>query len=173
MGERAGDFKRQLAYAEQRCLYDYWRSKCRPGVLPHRKDVHPREIIQLLPFITLTDVMRENQHHAFRVRLAGTGLRTIFDTEITGCLLDDLPFGPARSTWLNVHEKIVEDRTPLCGVTPLIWHGADSNRQSALAQFWIKFPLIDENNDVSTILAYDVFTPISDLSPELKISTRN
>jgi hypothetical protein len=169
MGERAKDFKQQLAYEEQRSLYDYWRSKCRPGVLPTRRDLHPRGMIKLLPFITLTDVSHDNERPAFRVRLAGTGLRTILDTEMTGQTLESLPLGHTLSHWTSVHEKIVAERTPLCGVMPLVWHGKDTHHLSSFAHFWVKFPLVDESGAISTILAYDIFTPLSDLSPGLKL----
>jgi hypothetical protein len=171
MGESAEPFKHQLAYDEQRSLYDYWRSKCRPGVLPMRHDLHPKDMIQLLPFITLTDVSSKEHQHIFRVRLAGTGLRSILDTEITGQRLDDLPFGKALSHWQSIHEQIVTERKPMCGVMPFIWHGRGRNIRSALAQFWVKFPLQSENGVVSSILAYDIFTPLENLSSGLTLNS--
>ncbi len=168
MGERAEPFKQQLAYDAQRSLYDYWRSKCAPGKLPTRQDLHPRDMVQFLPFITLTDVAQKHTHITFRVRLAGTGLRSVLHREITGCTLDELPIGrQARDKWRQIHERIVAERTPLCGVTPLMWEKADNTGQTALAQFWLKFPLAGENGKVCSILAYDIFTPLADLSPGL------
>jgi len=168
MGERAEPFKQQLAYDAQRSLYDYWRSKCAPGQLPTRQDLHPRDMIQFLPFITLTDVAQNRAHITFRVRLAGTGLRAVLHQEITGRTLDELPFGrQAHAQWRQIHERIVAERTPLCGVTPLLWDKADSTGNASLAQFWVKFPLVGESGKVCAILAYDIFTPLADLSPGL------
>jgi hypothetical protein len=169
MGQRAEPFKQQLAYDEQRSLYDYWRSKCRPERLPTRHDLHPRDMVQFLPFITLTDVARKHAHFTFRVRLAGTGLRRVLDQEITGCTLDELPFGgQVRDQWRQIHERVVAERSPLCGVTPLVCNKAGMQDHAALAQFWVKFPLAGENGKVCAILAYDIFTPLTDLSPGLK-----
>ncbi len=173
MGKRIEPFKHQLEFDEQRSLYDYWRSKCRPGVLPGRGDLHPRDMIQLLPFITLTDVVQNDARRSYRIRLAGTGLRTVLETEITGKTLDDLPFGLALPHWRQVHDNVVEDRKPLCGVTPLIWHKGGKQALCSLAQFWVKFPLANENGTVSAILAYDIFMPLADLSPGLQLHTFN
>ncbi len=173
MGERTEPFKHQLEFDEQRSLYDYWRSKCRPGILPSRQALHPRDMIKFLPYITLTDVIQNDTARSFKIRLAGTGLRSVLETEITGKALDDLPFGQALPHWKQVHEKLVDDRKPLCGVTPLVWHGGDYQVLSTLAQYWLKFPLVDNNGDVSTILAYDIFTPLADLSPGLNLRTAN
>ena len=172
MGERAEPFKQQLAYDAQRSLYDYWRSKCSPGKLPSRHDLHPRDMVQFLPFITLTDVAQARARICFRVRLAGTGLRSVLHQEITGCTLDELPFGrQARAQWRQVHERIVADRTPLCGVTPLVWERSGRAEIASLAQFWLKFPLVGEDGKVCAILAYDIFTPLADLSPGLTLRT--
>ncbi len=169
MGEYEKPFKQELVFDEQRNLYDYWRSKCRPGILPNRNDVHPRDIIRYLPFITLTDVIGDEIRPDFRVRLAGTGLRTVLDKEITGHRLSELPFGNALPLWRNVHERIVSERKPLCGATPFIWAGCAPNKVAALAQYWVKFPLADKNGTVSSIFAYDIFMPLADLSPELNL----
>ncbi len=168
MGQRIDLFKQQLAFDDQRSLYDYWYSKCRPGALPGRRDLHPRDLIRFLPFITLVDVEQGAQKRAFKVRLAGTGLRNVLDTEITGRALDELPLGNALSHWRQIHDRLVDEGKPLCGVSPLIWHGGRGQASTALAQVWVKFPLAETEAKVSTILAYDIFMPACDLSPALQ-----
>jgi hypothetical protein len=74
----------QLVIPEQRQLYDYWTDRSRNRPMPERKDISPADIPRLLPWISLIDV--EKSPRRYRVRLAGTRLREVYDREsvITG-----------------------------------------------------------------------------------------
>lgn len=71
----------------------YWHSKCPPSetgeAFPRRKDIHPDEILQLLPSIFIVDVLRCGGELDFRFRLVGTKIVTI-EGEHTGQRISDL-----------------------------------------------------------------------------------
>lgn len=71
----------------------YWRSKC-PLVesgqtFPRRGDIHPEEIVHLLPYIFMLDVLRGDEELDFRFRLVGTAIVEI-EGEHTGLRLSGM-----------------------------------------------------------------------------------
>lgn len=138
-------FRAQLVIPEQRDVYDYWL-QCRDGdALPARDDLNPAALKKHLSFISLIDVERDPQR--FRVRLAGTGLRDIFGSELTGSYLEDDTHIDVKS--LN---RMLERGRPAQGVRPVELPDRDH-----LIQFWLKLPLAQDGKTINMILGYDVF----------------
>src|SRR5882672_1939329 len=72
-----------------RTFFDYWRSKAVGGKLPGRQHIDPLEMRTFLPNLGLVDVVREGPRTRFRVRLFGTGLFPLWQTDLTGRWLDE------------------------------------------------------------------------------------
>ena len=142
----------QFVTDEQRRLYEYWRTRRAAPALPARGDIDPRDFKDILGFISLVDVI-ENEPR-YRVRLAGTRLRDIYDQDITGKALDDLPWGAQKDYWRQAHDAVVARRRPVCGSAPMNWPGREH-----LTQSWIKMPLSEDGQRVSMILSFDTFAP--------------
>src|ERR1700758_816686 len=70
-------------------LYDYWLDKCRPNRIPSRADIHPEEIVALLPYVMLLDVTREQGIYRFKVHLIGTHMIDVFGFNPTGKYVDE------------------------------------------------------------------------------------
>lgn len=152
-------FRAQLVIAEQRQLYDYWLERAGTRAMPDRRDIAPAHFPRLLPFISLIEVEASNRR--YRVRLAGTRLRDIFDREITGLYLEDLDLGASRDYWQAAYSRIVEDGKPAQGVIrgPCL-------HQEHLVQFWLRLPLSANGRKASMILSYDAFLPASDMAAD-------
>jgi hypothetical protein len=62
-----------LASCDERIkeCYFLWRGKCSGGRLPARRDINPKEMVDLLPNIMLIEVVRPGPR--FRYALVGTG----------------------------------------------------------------------------------------------------
>lgn len=67
----------------------YWRSKCPAVGFPRRRDITPDEIVPLLPYVFMLDVLRDGPAADFRFRLVGTAIVDI-EGEHTGRLLSDM-----------------------------------------------------------------------------------
>ena len=152
--------RHQMVLPEQQAVYDYWRSKCRAGHLPSRQDIDPMEIREHLPMISLIEVQKSTPHQRFQCRLAGTGFWDLFEDEIQGRYVDELPFsGDRHQYWNRVLTQVAHNRRPTAGVTrpgtPLGSH---------LAQFWIRLPLSRNGKDVHLILGYDHLVKMSDVA---------
>ncbi len=63
--------------------------------------------------MSLIDIEAESR---YRVRLAGTALRDIYDREITGLYIDDIEFGRARDYWAASYARVAETGRPAQGV---------------------------------------------------------
>ena len=76
-----------------RAFLAYWHGKCPPeagGGYPRRADVVPEEILKLLPYIFMLDVLKDEQGSLdFRFRLVGTAIMEI-EGEHTGKLLSGM-----------------------------------------------------------------------------------
>lgn len=155
--QRHAAFRAQLVIAEQRQLYDYWLERAGDRPMPDRRDISPAHFPRLLPFISLIEVERPSGR--YRIRLAGTRLREIYDRETTGLYLEDLDWGDNRDYWQAAYARIVKDAKPAQGVI----RGPCLN-QEHLVQFWLRLPLSHGDRSAGMILSYDAFLPASDMA---------
>ncbi len=160
--------RHQMVLPEQQAIYDYWRSCCRQGALPARKDLDPAEFIEYLPHISLTEVRKDSSHLRFQYRLAGTGFWKFFGQEIQGAYIDELPIGDRRDYWERVLKQVTLRRRPTAGVTR-----PGTPQGGHLAQFWIRLPLSENGHDVNLILGYDHFVKLSKLDKTTKDHDNN
>lgn len=160
--QAGSNLNQQIVLPLQQVLYDYWRSKCADGRLPSRSDIDPEHIKDHLPTISLTAICRKHNRPRYQCRLAGTGFWDLFEEEIQGRYIDELPLGDRADYWQRVLTQVASKRKPTAGVTrPGTPYG------SHLAQFWIRLPLAENGTDVNLILGYDQLVKISDL-PRVK-----
>ena len=145
-------FRAQLVVPEQRQLYDYWVGRTEGRSMPARADISPADFPSLLPLISLIDV--EHETHRFRVRLAGTRLREVFDREITGAYLEDLDWGDMTEYWLSAYNRVVQACKPAQGMVR-----GPRKAKDHLVQFWLRLPLSNDGERVTMILCYDAFVP--------------
>jgi len=67
----------------------YWHGKCPDGGFPTRADIAPAEILKLLPYIFMLDVLEAGAGLDFRFRLVGTAIMQM-EGEHTGKLLSEM-----------------------------------------------------------------------------------
>ena len=154
--------RHQMILPEQQRFYDYWRSKCRGGAFPSRHDILPEDIVGQLTMTSLLDVENNNPEHKrlrrFKYRLAGTGFWNLYQDEIQGQYVDELPLGDRCAYWDRILGQVVDKRRPFAGVTR-----PGTPTGSHLAQFWIRLPLSDNGKDIDLILGYDHLVKLSDV----------
>jgi hypothetical protein len=159
--------RHQMILPEQQSLYDYWRSKCRAGKLPSRYDIDPGEIRAQLPMISLVETCTMHKRRRYKYRLAGTGFWELFESEITGKYIDELPIGCRADYWHRVLNRIVDHRRPSAGVTR-----PGTPLRSHLAQFWIRLPLSEDGENISTVLGFDHLVNMSALEQMQAVEQR-
>jgi len=150
--------RHQMVLPQQQKIYDYWRSKCRSGAFPSRRDIHPEALSDLLPMTCLIEPSQETGRTRYRYRLAGTGFYNLYNDEITGCYIDELPLGDRQAYWDRILGSILRKRRPTAGVTR-----PGTPNKSHLAQFWIRLPLSENGHDINMILGYDHLVKLSDV----------
>lgn len=148
-------FRAQLVDPGQRQLFDYWSSLTKDNCLPSRGDISPKDFINLLPKISLIEI--EPQTSRYKVRLAGTSYRDIYDREITGAYLEEFEWGEKENYWLTSYAR-VEEGEPVNGVLP-----CPQENQNHVLQYWLRLPLSDEKGRVNMILSYDHFTNVEEV----------
>jgi hypothetical protein len=158
-GTGAQAFRAQLIVPEQRQLYDYWLEVAGSNAIPGRADINPSSVPRLLPGISLVDV--HSDYGKCRVRLAGTRLRDIFDREVTGMLVAELPCGNKTEYWQAAYQRTIELAQPTQGVI----RGPIVNKEHVV-QYWLKLPLRTTSEQVGMVLCYDHFVPASEIMNE-------
>ncbi len=103
----------------------------------------------LLPTVSLIDVLKAEDLD-YRVRLAGTGLYSVYGGEITGRRLSEVYASSAADYWRSELAQVVQRRRPAVGVHNLSWRGSPH-----LSLVWIRLPLAANGDDVDMILGYD------------------
>lgn len=92
-------------------LYQYWLARCDGRKAPARADIDPVDIPRLLPYITLTEVVREGPR--FRYRLAGTKVEERFGCSLTNCFIDELMRGDYLTYVQDLYKQLLESFAPL------------------------------------------------------------
>jgi hypothetical protein len=152
-------FRAQLIVPEQRQLYDYWLEMAGTNAIPGRADINPSRVPRLLPGISLVDVHADFQK--CRVRLAGTRLRDIYDIEVTGLLVAELPCANKVDYWQAAYRRTIEHALPTQGVV----RGPIVNKEHVV-QYWLKLPLRTTSDEVGMVLCYDHFVAASEIMHE-------
>lgn len=147
-------FRAQLILREQRDLYGYWRSCAQSKPIPSRYDIDPVDIPHLLPRLSLLDAGEDLD--ALKYRLAGTRVREIYGTEITGRAVFDSGLQHKRDYWVSVYRKVMGEQTPMQGAV----RGPVSGRDHLLL-VWMRLPLSGLSGSVERVLGYDAALPVS------------
>jgi len=153
--------RHQIIMPQQQKFYDYWRSKCREGHFPSRHDILPEDICAQLP---MTSIMERVEGEAdgerrYRHRLAGTGYWNLYEGEIQGRHVDELPIGCRVDYWHRVLDKVIDTRKPYVGVTR-----PNTPNGSHLAMFWVRLPLSENGTDIDMILGFDHLVKMSEVA---------
>jgi hypothetical protein len=149
-------FRAQLVVPEQRQLYDYWLEMAGDKAMPSRSNISPARLPRLLPAISLIDVKDTVENCC--VRLAGTRLRELYDREITGLKVTDIPCASKKDYWLAAYRHTIEQATPTQGVVrgPMV-------HKEHVVQYWLKLPLRTDGDKVGMLLCYDHFMLASEI----------
>lgn len=147
-------FRAQLILREQRELYDYWRASALSRPIPSRYDIDPVAIPHLLPGLSLLDT--GDDFDSLRYRLAGTRVREIYGTEITGRAVFDIGFNEKHDYWRSVYRQVIEAKLPMQGAV----RGPAAGREH-LHLFWLRLPLSGPSGAVERVLGYDAALPSS------------
>jgi hypothetical protein len=92
--------------------HDFWRSLRRENGLPHRKDMNPSEIPELLPWINLVDVVWQGDSRRYRHRLLGTELVNYFRADVTGMWFDEVYTPVHLKQQLPAYDRAAIDAVP-------------------------------------------------------------
>jgi hypothetical protein len=129
-------------------IFTYWASRREGDRLPGRLSIHPSHFKRHLPTVSLIDV--KSNPRDYSLRLAGTGLYSVYGREITGRSLGEVYNAAAADYWREELDKIVENRRPGVGVHNFAWRGAGH-----MSILWLRLPLATNGVDVDMILGYD------------------
>jgi hypothetical protein len=106
-----------------RGVASYWRGKLRQDRLPGRHDIDPIEIPQFLSHLYLIEIERDPER--FRHRLIGTQIAEWAGRDATGTYVDELDYGPHRSTMIAEYREVAARGLPRCDDLEARWPNPD------------------------------------------------
>lgn len=94
-------------------LADYLAAKAPPGKLPGRQHIDPSDIVDLLPYVMLIDVVPQAAGEPrYRIRLMGAEVAAIQGADETGKFVDDVLTGPEGAAVVHRYGEILRTRQP-------------------------------------------------------------
>lgn len=92
---------------------DYLAARAPSGKLPSRKDIDPAQLVDLLPWMLLVDVVRQPRGDPrYRVRLMGTEVVAIQGADGTGKFADEILTGADGAEVIRRYGEILETHAP-------------------------------------------------------------
>src|ERR1700685_3829802 len=104
-------------------VFDYWNDRVLGGILrywldirgprtmPARRDLEPRRIQRLLPYVQIINVVDHGKR--FQHRLVGTKLVDMFGREFTNKYLDELLTGDRYKLMADLFEDVCRIKRPI------------------------------------------------------------
>lgn len=126
-----------------RDIYQYWLVMKGNQTFPNRSDLHPTDIISLLPYISLIDVDYTTQR--YKMRLVGTETVKALGKDITGKYLDEVP--EIEKHLKERYEWIVKEKRPYFVSGKLRW-----STKSFLNFSSVGLPLSNTGKNVDIIM---------------------
>ena len=128
-------------------LLEYWRTKCAGEDVPDRRQIHPRDVKDFLPHLSIV----EARETGLVFRMTGSSLRDILGGEFRGRPLTEL--GTTPTAWTTAILTSLTDGVPTHGV-----HALSSSR----AHIWMRLPLQDTRGRRSLVLCFDHIRRLDD-----------
>jgi hypothetical protein len=91
-------------------LLAYWSRKKGSRIAPARAEINPEEIVGLLPFVMLIDLVGPEKR--LRYRLIGTELDRLFGRSMTGQFLDEVDYNGLQALVVADYTKVALDAEP-------------------------------------------------------------
>ena len=124
----------------------YWHEKCPEDGFPSRADISPTDMVRLLPYIFMLDVLEQEGELDFRFRLVGTAIMRV-EGEHTGKLLSEM--FPNREAYSVLWQQYRDAATGKVWVRheTLRWQGRDHIDYEVILA-----PLQDETGRVTMLI---------------------
>ena len=131
-----------------RRLAEYLAAQAPPGKLPGRQHLTPEDIPEILPYITLCDVVpQENGGRRYRVRLAGTHVVELLGTDPTGKFIDEVLPPKMCAEIIKRYDEVVRTKQPSYQTGELKNAGREHVRFERAA-----FPLARDGENVDMLI---------------------
>jgi len=140
----------------------YW-NECRDSrAAPRREDIDPLDIPDLLPTMTLIDVLWEPMR--FRYRLIGTAVTEYFGRDSTGRFVDEGIYGDDAPAVFATFARLATEARPFHRILRLNYVDRGWVRMEG-----IELPLVDDDGRVNMIVCCNTFVATTDTSGPRRI----
>lgn len=135
-------------------LHQYWSAKCAGNKAPRRADIDPVDIPDLLPHVSLIEVLEDGER--YRIRLAGTKVEERFGCSLTNRIVDEVMHGPYLDYLQGLYQRLLRDFAPLYSESSF---EPDSTKKLRVKRLML--PLSNDQETVNMILTGLIYVPSS------------
>lgn len=125
--------------------YEYWQSKCGTRPMPRRSDIEPKDIIRLLPYLQITELLDGGAR--IRYRLVGTAIVNAYGEELTGKYFDEVFSGDRLSVVEENYRTMCREKRPI-----LVANRYFSRKDAVLFCYRIVMPLSEDGTTIHQAL---------------------
>jgi hypothetical protein len=133
-------------------LATYLAAKAPNGKLPGRQHVDPIEIPQLLPYLSLVDVVRDAGALRYRFRLVGTDVVAKTAKDVTGKWVEDAFPAEAAAAIIKAYDGVVATRMPHHWANVMAVPGREHIRFERIV-----FPLASDGETIDMLIGVHAF----------------
>lgn len=132
----------------------YWMEKRGAHRLPRRKDIAFPELVSVMPYVVIFDVLADPENYQYR--LVGTKVRDNTFEDYTGRLLSDLDGkGPGSQVWAHL-DTVKQEREPFFCEIPYV-----GPKEGLLRASLLFLPLADDHENTDMIFLVTTFHKIN------------
>ncbi|MEQ8440708.1 MAG: hypothetical protein RIM33_08820 [Alphaproteobacteria bacterium] len=159
--DRARLTERGLPEPFQADTFEFWKSTCPSGGLPHMREIDPVNMpIKALPWVNLIKV--EGPPWRFQIRIWGNGLTAAAGENLAGVWHDDA----GMTEGIRRLSHVVEHKVPYFATLPMYWHSEKYKHSTHMTS--LGMPFLGDDGTVRRILLIMSIDP-----PEWAASEQN
>lgn len=144
-----------FALSGQARVYNAWASCAAGRPFIERAELNMADIA---PEMAHVSVLSRSEEEGFRFRLAGSGLRQVFDCDARGRRISEVGLCLTDESWGTASNQALDDRVPLEGRTI-----TDDGR----IHYWLRLPMSSDGRRPDMVLCHDRYLPLgSEDDPE-------
>lgn len=137
--------------------YAYWQAKCAGRAMPRRADIEPKDLIRLLPYLQITEILEGGKR--IRYRLVGTAIVNAYGAELTGKYFDEVFTGERLKLIEENYRTMCRTKRPI-----LVGNRYHTRKDMELFCYRVVMPLSEDGETVNQVL-----TAMSFKQPEPRI----
>lgn len=145
----------QFRLSGQARVYNAWAECCAGRAFIDRAELN---MARIAPEMAHVSVLSRSEEEGFRFRLAGSGLRQVFDCDARGRRLNEVQLCIGDEAWADASNQALDHLMPVEGRTIT---------NCGRIHYWLRLPISSNGKRADMVLCHDRYLPLgAEADPE-------